>query len=149
MIAGAKLREYREGDFETLCDIDWRCFPGGVAYTPVEMRSFLKGAVALVVENRGGRVVAFLVGRKNRVVTVDVLPEYRRRGIARVLMGAWEDRMRAAGVTKVRLETSVKNREAQALYRALGYSRVKRLPHYYLNGEDGWLMEKKLCSPGN
>jgi len=138
------MRTYRETDFETLCEIDTKCFPLGIAYTPVEMRAMLKGALALVVENRRGRVVAFLIGRKNRVMTLDVLPGYQRRGIGRALMEAWEARLRQAGIERVWLETSVRNRPAQALYRSLGYSRVKRLPHYYLNGEDGWLLEKRL-----
>jgi ribosomal-protein-alanine N-acetyltransferase len=144
MIAGVKLRKYREGDFDTLCEIDWKCFPQGIAYSPPEMRAFLKGAVALVAENHAGTAVAFLVARKNRVITVDVLPRYRRRGIARALMAECEKRLRAQGQRKILLETGVRNRPAQALYRALGYSKVKRLPHYYLNGEDGWLLVKRL-----
>jgi ribosomal-protein-alanine N-acetyltransferase len=139
-----KLREYREEDFETLCDIDWQCFPNGVAYTPREMRAFLRWATAIVVENRRGRVVAFLVSRRNRVVTLDVLPAYRRRGIASTLMAEFERRARQSGATKASLEVGVANRAALGLYRALGYRRIRRLPGYYQNGEDGWLMEKKL-----
>lgn len=95
-----KLRGYRAGDFETLCEIDTKCFPLGIAYTPAEMRAMLKGAAALVMENRRGRVVAFLIGRKNRVMTLDVLPGYQRRGIGRTLMEAWEARLRRAGVER-------------------------------------------------
>ena len=144
MIPGVRFREYREDDFERLCEIDWECFPSGIAYTPPEMRAILKGAQAVVAENRRGRVIAFLVSRRNRVMTLDVLPAYRRRGIARALLRELEERMRAVGARKIILETSVKNKPAEALYRSLGYTRVKRLPHYYLNGEDGWVMEKRL-----
>jgi len=146
MAGRIQLREYRDGDFETLCEIDWKCFPQGIAYTPPEMRAFLKGALALVAENHAGAVVAFLVARKNRVITVDVLPRFRGRGMGRALMAECEKRIGAAGARKLTLETGVKNRAAQALYRALGYTRVRRLPNYYLNGEDAWVMEKELES---
>jgi len=139
-----RLREYRERDFGTLCEIDARCFTDGLHYPRREMRAFLRVGTAVVAENRLGRVVAFLAAAKNRVVTVDVLPEYRRRGIARALMDAAEARMRAAGAPQVLLEVGVRNRAAQALYRSLGYTRVKRLTNYYPNGSDAWLMEKRL-----
>ncbi len=140
-----RLRSYRKTDFETLCDIDWKCFPDGHAYTPVEMRAFLRNATdVLVVENRRRRVVAFLIARRGRIVTLDVLPEYRRRGIATLLMEECERRARRAGADKAVLEVAARNRAAYALYRKLGYRRSRRLPGYYQNGEDGWRMEKQL-----
>jgi len=145
MIAGVRLRNYRARDFDRICEIDARCFSNGLHYTPPEMRTFLKGAWAMVAQNRRGTVVGFVMTRRNRVVTLDVLPEYRRRGIGRALMEACEKRMQPG---KAMLEVGVRNREAQALYRALGYTRVKRLPCYYPNGEDGWLLEK-TCLPGS
>ncbi len=145
------LREYRPADFDRLCEIDRRCFKARVAYTPGEMAAFLAktGAMALVAEDRRVRVVAFVLAEKGRqgrghVITLDVLPGYRGRGVGRELLRRCEECLQSAGVRVVRLETAVKNRAAQRLYQSAGYVRVGRAPRYYPDGEDAWVMEKRL-----
>ena len=53
--------------------------------------------------------------------TVGVLPECRRRGMARQLLIATLDMMRARGGTRVRLGVIDGNTPAQSLYRSLGF----------------------------
>jgi GNAT superfamily N-acetyltransferase len=48
----------------------------------------------------------------------------RRRGIARVLLGALEDAARERGYTFVRLDTGPRQRGAMALYAAQGYTEI-------------------------
>ncbi len=147
-----KLRDYRPSDFRRLCEIDHRCFPPGVAYSARDMWGFLgaPGAQAMVAENSKGEVVAFVLALRRRkrgyIVTLDVLPRYRSRGLGRRLMLECEKRLRAAGVAQIQLETAVTNRPAQALYQSLGYTFVRRRPRYYATGEDAWLMEKTLAA---
>jgi GNAT superfamily N-acetyltransferase len=50
-----------------------------------------------------------------------VVPEARRRGLARALLGALEDTARALGYEIVRLDTGPRQPHAQALYEASGY----------------------------
>lgn len=50
-----------------------------------------------------------------------VLPEARRQGVARSLLGAAADFGRATGAARLELETDHDNRSAQALYRHLGW----------------------------
>ncbi len=122
-----------------------------MAYAAAEMRAIVgrPGAVTLVAENSRGEVVAFVAahrlgGGRAHVITLDVMARYRGRGVGKRLMLACEDRLRAGGARTVRLETAVSNRAAQSLYGALGYTCIKRLARYYPDGQDGWLMEKKL-----
>ncbi|HYM11440.1 MAG TPA: N-acetyltransferase [Bryobacterales bacterium] len=153
------FRDYRPADFERLCEIDRCCFEPRVAYSAGEMRAILRHrrAVVIVAENSRGEVVAFVAAQRRAagrardgtgdaawIVTLDVLPRYRRRGVGRELMRRSEERLAAAGVRVAVLETAVSNRAAQALYESLGYTFVKRLPRYYASGEDGWRMEKRL-----
>ncbi|MEW1956463.1 GNAT family N-acetyltransferase [Kineococcus sp. NPDC059986] len=49
---------------------------------------------------------------------------FRGRGVARALVGAFEDAAREAGAARVRLETGTRQPEAMALYEALGYART-------------------------
>lgn len=49
---------------------------------------------------------------------------FRGRGVARALVAAFEDAARAAGATRVRLETGTAQPEAMALYESCGYERT-------------------------
>jgi GNAT superfamily N-acetyltransferase len=50
-----------------------------------------------------------------------VLPEARRKGVARALLSAAADFARADGASRLELETDHDNATAQALYRAMGW----------------------------
>jgi ribosomal-protein-alanine N-acetyltransferase len=149
------FRDYRPADFQRICEIDRRCFAPPLAYTAEELRAGLRdpGAVAMVAENAAGQVVAFILAQRLRlgrghIITLDVLPSYRRRGVARELMKRCEERLRAAGVRQVRLETAVSNQPAQSLYRSLGYTLIRRVPRYYASGEDALILEKNVPESG-
>ncbi|MBI3666281.1 MAG: GNAT family N-acetyltransferase [Acidobacteria bacterium] len=144
-------RDYQPADFRRLCEIDRRCFPRGIAYTVTEMAAILRrhGRLAMVAENVRGVVVGFVAAHvlgqgRGHLVTLDVLRGYRRQGIGRELLTRCEERLGAAGVRRIRLETAASNRAAHVLYISLGYTFVRMLPRYYPSGEDAWLMEKAL-----
>ena len=65
-------------------------------------------------------------------------------GIARTLLRAAEERLRAAGSRSVGLETAVDNVSALSFYKRHGYSVVKTWPRYYSNGIDALVMSKEL-----
>jgi len=143
------LREYQRADFETLCEIDRRCFEQAIAYSASDMAAILgrRDSCTIVAQNTKGQVVGFIAavrnGRRGHIITLDVLPRYRKRGLGKRLILRCEELLRQAGVEVVGLETAVGNRAAQALYQSLGYTRVKRLRRYYGNGEDAWVMKKE------
>ena len=146
-----RLRECRASDIERLCEIDAACFPAKVAFPPQEMRATLQqpGALAIIAQAREDEVTGFIVAakvgpKKGHIVTVDVQPEFRRRGLGEQLMLAVSKRLAEAGVETVRLETAVSNRAAQALFRKLGFERIAKAKAYYPDGSDAWVMEKQL-----
>ena len=59
-----------------------------------------------------------------------VIQEARGRGLARLILAALEDSARAAGRTRMVLETGVKQPEAIALYTSSGYELVKKFGLY-------------------
>jgi ribosomal protein S18 acetylase RimI-like enzyme len=95
----------------------------------------------------GEQVVGFIVGdRRNSrqtgwIATVGVHPQYRRQGIAKMLMAEAEDAM---ALPRVRLTLRASNHPALALYQKLGYSLVDRWEKYYSDGEDGLVMERHI-----
>ncbi len=156
------LRDYRIADFSTLCVIDCACFPPGLAYPPQDLAYWMREPGAFVIvaldqndEEQGEAsarastpIAAFILARaipggQGHIVTIDVLPEYRRKGVATALMEGAHARLREKGSREVYLETSVEN-PAIAFYSKLGYRAVAQLPRYYLGRIDAWRMIKPL-----
>jgi [ribosomal protein S18]-alanine N-acetyltransferase len=150
------IRDYRAADFDRLWQIDQLCFLPGIAYTQMELSGFIsrRNAITLVGEfqNTGtenpiaGFVIAHPIRRKyGRILTLDILPEARRSGLATKLMNACEERLRSLGCGEMYLETAVNNEPALRLYRKLGYEVLRTLPEYYSSHSlDAYLMGKRL-----
>ena len=102
----------------------------------------------MVAENDHRRIVGFLladcVKACGHIITVDVLRGYRGRGLGRKLMLRCHQRLRQLNARVIRLETAVSNRRARSLYQSLGYTCLERARRYYADGQDAWVMEKKL-----
>jgi len=94
-----------------------------------------------------GEMVGFIAGdpRRNEktgwILTLCVLPDWRRRGIADALLSECEQKM---GLPLVKLTVRRGNIPAINLYKKLGYIQTDIWSRYYHNGEDGLVLEKKL-----
>jgi ribosomal-protein-alanine N-acetyltransferase len=91
------------------------------------------------------RMVGFIAGDPRRsegmawIATLGVLPEYRRQGIARLLLLECEQRLNSA---RLRLCVRMENTPAIQLYEKEGYQRVSTWTKYYNDGGDALVMEK-------
>jgi ribosomal-protein-alanine N-acetyltransferase len=65
------------------------------------------------------------------IMTIDVSPSFRRKGVGQRLMAETEAIFKQKGVMEVRLEVREGNVAAIALYEKLGYKRISRLANYY------------------
>ena len=162
------IRDYKAADFDRLWQIDQLCFPEGIAYTQMDLTGFImkRNAITLVAETQLGNseedgktsdgpsdrasIVGFVVahpirGKTGRILTLDIVAEARRFGLASRLMQECERRLRAYGCTEAYLETAVNNEPALRLYRKLGYEVLRTLPEYYSSHSlDAYLMGKRL-----
>ena len=82
--------------------------------------------------------------RKGHVVSIAVLPEHRSKGIGTSLLIEAMNAMLEYGVKECFLEVRVSNTEAINLYNKLGFNIVKTMRGYYADGEDAYVMAKKL-----
>lgn len=93
----------------------------------------------------GGKMVGFIAGDLRReedtawIATVGVLPEYRRQGIARLLLLECEKQLHT---NRLRLCVRIDNSGAIQLYEQEGYTRVGIWTKYYNDGGDALVMEK-------
>ncbi len=108
---------------------------GGPDATPVAPDEFSPphGAFLVVTVDGGTAGCAGLRRHDNDAAELKrmyVRPQYRRRGVARWLLRAVEDRARDLGYRRLLLETGAAQPEAIALYEACGYVPVPGFGHY-------------------
>jgi GNAT superfamily N-acetyltransferase len=103
--------------------------PGAAGASWVEVHEMEPpGGAFLLLEEDGAPVACgglrTLSPRLGEIKRMYVVPAARQRGHARRLLGALEDAARAAGLTRVRLDTNAQQPEAVALYHACGYAEI-------------------------
>jgi [ribosomal protein S18]-alanine N-acetyltransferase len=148
------LRPVAPDDYAILYALDQACFAPGIAWSKAELQYFLKypGNIAVVAEDEARRIAGFAIaGRQlrkgavlGRLITIDVDPAQRRRGVGHLLLEETEMQLRGRGATAVLLEVAVDNTSAQAFYERHGFVRTGRIPGYYLGRIDALVMEKQL-----
>lgn len=82
--------------------------------------------------------------KKGHVVSVAVLPEYRNKGVGKALVTKAMEGMKAYGAKQLYLEVRVTNEQAVTLYKKLGLEVSRTVHGYYADGEDAYVMSKKL-----
>ena len=96
-------------------------------------------------------IAGFVIGRidvgrnvtSGHILTLDVLPSYRRKGIAQRLLLEIETVFKERGIKECRLEVREGNVAASNLYQKLGYKKVGKLEKYYGNAH-GLYLKKAL-----
>jgi ribosomal-protein-alanine N-acetyltransferase len=78
------------------------------------------------------------------VLTVAVLPSYRRQGIAREFMRQIEEWSAERKASAMMLEVELGNASAIALYESLGYLKISVRMDYYGPGKDAHVMRKEF-----
>ena len=76
------------------------------------------------------------------VLTVAVLPEFRRQGIAKEFMRQIEEWSKERGASAMMLEVEHTNDSAIELYKSLGYMKISVRMDYYGPGKDAFVMRK-------
>ena len=78
------------------------------------------------------------------ILTVAVLPEYRRQGIAKEFMHQIEQWSKEHGASAMMLEVEHTNESAIELYKGLGYMQISVRMDYYGPGKDAFVMRKEF-----
>jgi ribosomal-protein-alanine N-acetyltransferase len=76
------------------------------------------------------------------ILTVAVLPDFRRQGIAREFMRQIEQWSKERGASAMMLEVEQSNSAAIELYTSLGYMKISVRMNYYGTGQDAFVMRK-------
>ena len=142
MTRGVFLRRANACDVAALAALEAACFthPWTIAQVADEVAG-VEGGLVLVLEGRRhagdplGGIRAYASFRQVvdelHVMNVAVAPGHRRQGLARFLLRFALGRAGRAGAARALLEVRAGNREALALYAALGFAPCGRRRDYY------------------
>ena len=121
---------------------------GPTAWSPAQFWSELAQDDRTYVVLREGADVAGYAGLMCRpptadVQTIAVAAPYRRRGLARSLLGHLLGVADEAGCTEVMLEVRADGAPAIALYESEGFEVIARRSSYYGPGDDALIMRRR------
>ncbi len=124
---------------DRLCEIENQCFDQE-AFTKQQLACLISdyntiGLTAVVNAEIAGFTLARVNIRRNvtfgHILTIDVAPTYRRKGIAQKLLQEIETILKERGINECRLEVRESNAAALNLYQKLGYRKIGILEKYY------------------
>lgn len=143
-----EFRAYVPGDWKAMYALDVVCFEPPFRFGQREMRRLAEApnAICVLAEIRAvlaGFCIVHIEDRWAYVVTLDVAPEWRRRGLATRLVSHVEAQVRATGANGIGLHVFNANGGAIRLYAGLGYERIGTHEEFYGRGLDALVYRKK------
>jgi ribosomal-protein-alanine N-acetyltransferase len=148
------LRDYRPSDLDALVALDDLCFEPPFRFSRSAMRRFAaaKDARVTLAETAEGSLAGFCILHIERlsphpvgyIVTLDVAPGHRRKGLAGELMQRAEEQAREAGCAAVVLHVFTGNATAIRFYERRGYLFSQLVAGFYGSGTDALVYRKQL-----
>ncbi len=142
------IREVRIHEIDKVYEIACRCFTE--RYLPeLFYNIYSSWPNAFLVADINGKIVGFIAGSKlssieGRILLLAVEAPYRRRGIGTRLLEKFLNICLTENIKQVRLEVREDNYEAIRFYMNRGFVITSRIPHYYTDGTNAYVMVKVL-----
>ena len=136
-------------DLEALYALDCVCFDEAFRFSRRQMRRYLqrKSAIVPVAETADG-IAGFAIAHIDKktayLLTLDVAPTRRGRGLGQRLLELTELACADAGATVLWLHVWERNAAAIRLYERSGYQQRGIEPGFYPGGHDAFIYGKQL-----
>jgi len=149
-------RLYIPEDFARLYAVEEACFQPPFRFARGYMRQLVNDSDAATwIVEEDGRMEGFAIvqwGREKSefiayLMTIEVMPETRGRGVGAELLARSEESARAAGAARIWLYVDEENAGAIRLYRKWGYLFEGRHENYYPRGRAALIGVKALGYP--
>jgi ribosomal-protein-alanine N-acetyltransferase len=109
-----------------------------------EQEQNIIGYIMCRIETGFSNFDLFGIPKKGHVVSVAVLPAHQHKGIGSALIKEATKNMRLYRARECYLEVRVSNVPAVNMYKKLGFQVIRTKRGYYADGEDAYVMAKKL-----
>jgi len=145
-----RIRSAETGDVPGMLEVERACF--GDPWSARAIREAMQSETSQAyVADEAGRVLGFVLARTSgpeaEILDLAVLPNMRRRGIARALLRAVRDAVARVGVEEIFLEVRESNRAAISLYEREGYRAVGMRHRYYRHPLENALVLRVALTP--
>ncbi len=153
-----KLKKFIPDNLQEVMQINRICLPEN--YTDMFFIDlYERFPQTFIVAEEEGKILGYIMSRievgisnfglgglvkKGHVVSIAVLPQGRRKGIASALIKAAMEGMVYYKAKQIYLEVRVTNEPGIKLYKNLGLEITRTISGYYSDGEDAYVMTKKL-----
>jgi [ribosomal protein S18]-alanine N-acetyltransferase len=147
------FRLYHPDDFGQLYAVEEICFQQPYRFSRAYMRKVVSSPVAATwMAEENGTIAGFAVVEWSvesnetsaYIQTIEVLPQFRRMGVAGELMRRLEDSASEAGARLIWLHVDAENAAAQHLYERHGYTRQGREENFYPRGRAALIYAKPI-----
>jgi len=155
-----KLRKFTQNDLQSVVHINSVCLPENYTdYFFIDL--YQRFPETFIVAEENGEVIGYIMCRvelglsnfgfsgvikKGHIVSVAVLPQYRRKGIGQALITEAMEGMRLHNAKQCFLEVRTTNTPAIDLYKKLGFQVTRTIHGYYADGEGAYVMSCELRS---
>ena len=148
-----KIREAMHLDLPVLASMEKQLFsdsPWSMGQFKEEFAGVPKTRIFYVATDEENQIIGYAgvlvvaAGVEADVLTVGVLPQNQKQGIATAFMQRLEEWSLSKGAPAMMLEVAIDNDPAIALYEKLGYSNISTRRDYYGPGLDAFVMRKEL-----
>jgi len=144
------IRRIRASDLDRILEIEAASF-GKDAYDRKLFAEYLhKCGEMFLGAWKGRKLCGYVLTRisagstRAELISIAVDPLFRRKGAAAVMLENTLRRLRRRGVARFSLMVKLTNDAARRFYEKYSFVRVRRVPAYYEDGEDGILMSREL-----
>jgi ribosomal-protein-alanine N-acetyltransferase len=144
-----KLRRFSLADLDKILEIEKLSFPYREAWSKEYFEIlYQKNPEEFIVAEENGKVVGYTIGQlKNdsaEIISLAVAPNWRKKGIGKALTEFLINHFRGKKIKEIFLHVRTKNEVATSFYQNLGFEVSKTIKNYYRNGDDAYLMKKKI-----
>jgi len=152
------IRQFKPADLEHVMYINQMCLPENYS-SSFFLDLYERFPETFIVAEDDGEIVGYamcriersipsfrLVGfsKKGHLISIAVLPKYQHQGVGEALMKEIMKAIVGYEAKECILEVRVTNKPAINLYKKLGFFVARTLHGYYSDGEDAYLMSRKL-----
>ncbi len=143
-----KIRELQENEIDLIVDCENEYFHNFTTKSKIieDLTNPLSYYYVLVSDRFLGYIILWIDEDKAQISSFVVKKEYRNKGYGFKFINFIFEKLKSLGIREVTLEVRPSNKEALSLYQKVGFEQVAIRRTYYNNGEDAFLMYKRLGS---